>query len=172
MSKGNLANALTMLGKLDEAEVLIVEVLERARDIWGDHPATFVTMSSLSEVYRMQKKWQDAEELALQVWDLDAQWLGPDHPSTLTAMFRLAMVYHDQMLLDKAESILVEALERWKKVLKPESPLIFTSINNLANIWMDQGKQDKAISLMEECVQLREKVKSLQHADTVVAAIF
>jgi tetratricopeptide (TPR) repeat protein len=170
MSKGNLAEALTKLGKLDEAEVLTVEVLERARDIWGDHPATFVAMSSLSEVYRMQKKWKDAQGLALQVRDLNAQWLGPDHPSTLTTMFRLAMVYHDQMLLDKAESILVEALERWRKIPMPESLLIFTSIYNLANIRMDQGKQDEAMSLMEECVQLREKAVGPQHPDAVAVA--
>jgi tetratricopeptide (TPR) repeat protein len=169
MSKGNLANALTKLGKLDEAEVLIVEVLGHSKDIWGDHPATFATMSSLSEVYRMQKKWQDAEGLALQVWNLKSQWLGPNHPSTLTAMGRLGMVYHDQMLLGKAEPILREALERCRKVLKPESPLIFTSMSNLANILVDQGKQKEAISLMEECVQLQEKVIGPRHPDTVAA---
>jgi tetratricopeptide (TPR) repeat protein len=167
MSKGNLAEALTRLGKLDEAEVFIVEVLERSRDIWGDHPATFVAMSSLSEVYRMQKKWKDAQGLALQVRDLNAQWLGPDHPATLTAMGRLGMVYHDQMSLDKAEAIFTEIHERIKEMPKLESSLVSGTMNNLARTWMKQGKQDEAISLMEECVRLREKVIGPQHPVTV-----
>jgi tetratricopeptide (TPR) repeat protein len=169
-SKGNLADALRKLGRLDEAEVLIVEVLERSRDIWGDHPATFIAMSSLSELYRMQKKWKDAQGLALQVRDLNAQWLGPDHPATLTAMGRLGMVYHDQMLLDQAEAIFTEILERMRKMPKLENPLIFTSMNNLAYIWMEQGKPDEAISLMEQCIQLGEKVLGPQHPETVAAA--
>jgi tetratricopeptide (TPR) repeat protein len=170
MSKGNLAEALAKLGKLDEAEVLIVEVLERSKDIWGDHPATFGAMSSLSEVYRMQKKWKDAQGLALQVRDLNAQWLGPDHPATLTAMGRLGMVYHDQMLLDKAEAIFTEIREGIKKMPKLESSLVSATMNNLARTWMKQGKQDEAISLMEECVRLREKVIGPQHPVTVESA--
>jgi tetratricopeptide (TPR) repeat protein len=170
VSKRTLAVALTNLGELDEAEILIVGALGQTRDIWGDHPATSVAMSSLSEVYRMQKKWKDAQELALQVWDLDARWLGPDHPSTLKAMSRLGMVYHDQMLLDQAEAIFTEILERMKKMPKLENPLIFTSMNNLANIRMERGKPDEAISLMEECIQLGEKVLGPQHPDTVAAA--
>jgi tetratricopeptide (TPR) repeat protein len=169
MSQGSLAVALTKLGRLDEAEVLMVEVLERARDIWGDHPATFVAMSSLSEVYRMQKKWQDAEGLALQAWDLDARWLGRDHPSTLRAMSRLGMVYYDQMLMDKAETIFTEILERTRRIPKLETPLVAMIMNNLACTWMNQDKQDEAIPLMEECVQRREKSIGSQHPDTVAA---
>jgi tetratricopeptide (TPR) repeat protein len=170
MSKGILAEALTKLGKLDEAEVLAVEVLGRSRDIWRDHPTTSVAMSILSEVYRMQKKWKDAQGLALQVRDLNAQWLGPDHPATLTAMGRLGMVYHDQMSLDKAEAIFTEIRERIKKMPKLENSLVSGTMNNLARTWMKQGKQDEAISLMEECVRLQEKVIGPQHPVTVESA--
>jgi tetratricopeptide (TPR) repeat protein len=166
LSKGNLAAALTYLGNFEEAENLLLQVLELSRDLHGDHPTVFMMMSNLSEGYREQGKWQNAEELAFEAWNLQAQWLGPEHPSTLSAMIHLGTVYYGQGLWDMAETTLIEVFER-RTVLSLEDLQTFTIMYNLACTWMHRGKQDEAISLMEGCVRLREKVLGPGHPDTV-----
>ena len=169
LSKENLATALTSLGNLEEAEELMVEALKLTREIFGDHPTTFISTSNLSEVYRKQENWQEAERLALQAWSSQRRWLGSDHPDTLSAMGRLGTVYSAQGLWDKAETIFVQTLETRRRVLNLEDPQLHTSMLNLAHVWKNQGKQDEAIFLLEECVQLQERGPGPRHSRTALS---
>ena len=60
----NLANTYSDLGRLGEAETLVVEVSEkRRRELGDDHPHTLKSMSSLAAMYRDLGRLNDAEAL-------------------------------------------------------------------------------------------------------------
>jgi hypothetical protein len=60
---------------LKEAEELEVHILNtRKRVLGADHPETILSMSNLSETYRSQERWTEAEDLSLQATEAEQRW--------------------------------------------------------------------------------------------------
>ncbi|KIX00980.1 uncharacterized protein Z518_10046 [Rhinocladiella mackenziei CBS 650.93] len=114
-SMANLASTYRNQGRWQEAEELDVQVMETRKRVLGaehpstltimetssrvlgaEHPSTLTSMANLASTYRNQGRWQDAEELEVQVMETRKRVLGAEHPDTLTSMANLASTYRNQ----------------------------------------------------------------------------
>jgi Tetratricopeptide repeat len=68
--------------------------METCKRILGaEHPDTLTSMANLASTYESQGRWDQAEELEVQVMETRKRKLGVDHPSTLTSMNNLAFTW-------------------------------------------------------------------------------
>ena len=61
-----------------------------------EHPKTLLSMVNLSFTYLSQGKWNEAEQLEVQVLDMKKKVLGEEHPQTILSMTNLAGLYSRQ----------------------------------------------------------------------------
>ncbi|RYP77656.1 hypothetical protein DL771_001024 [Monosporascus sp. 5C6A] len=111
-------------------------------------------------------RYNEAEELFVQVMETRKRVLGEEHPSTLTSMANLASTFWNQGRWKEAEELQANELQICSRVLGEEHPDTLTSMANLAFTLKAQGCNDDAISLMEKCFELRKRILGPQHPDT------
>ena len=78
------------------------------------------------------RRWTEAETLAIQVTNFRRKTLGQEHPQTFTSMNNLAVILQSQGKYEAAKPLYDETLRLRKKVLGQEHPDTLASINNLA----------------------------------------
>lgn len=62
-------------------------MLESSKKILGaDHPSTLTRIADLARTYGDQGRWEEAEELQLQVLEISENTLETEHPSSLIGM--------------------------------------------------------------------------------------
>ena len=71
----------------------------------AEHPDTLTAMANLASTYRNQGRWNEAEQLEVQVMDMRKKLLGAEHPHTLTFMGNLASTYRNQGWWNEAEQL-------------------------------------------------------------------
>jgi hypothetical protein len=70
--------------------------METRKTVLGaEHPDTLTSMANLASTYWNQGRWDEAEQLGVQVMETRTRVLGAEHPSTLTSMANLARTYTD-----------------------------------------------------------------------------
>ena len=69
-------------------------------------------MNSLADLYYKQGKYDEAELLYVECWDMRKTKLGPDHPDTLDSINNLANLYSNQDRYDDAVVLLMIGLNR------------------------------------------------------------
>ena len=53
----------------------------RKTKLGADHPDTLTSMANLASTYRNQGRWEEAEQLEVQVMETSKTKLGEDHPA-------------------------------------------------------------------------------------------
>ncbi|KAL2833728.1 violaceus kinesin [Aspergillus cavernicola] len=114
-------------------------------------------------------RYKEAEELEVQVLEIQKQALGPEHPDTLISMANLALTYWNQGQWRKAEELGVQVLEIQKQVLGPEHPDTLTSMANLASTYWNQGQLKKAEELEVQVLAIQKQVLAPEHPDTLIS---
>ena len=89
-------------------------------------------------------RWNDAEELLVQVMETRQRVLGQEHPDTSTSVGTLAFTYISQGLRKDAEELLGQAMETEQRELSLEHPDTLNSIDKLAStdrheLWARDG---------------------------------
>ncbi len=106
---GNLAQTLVCQRKLQEAETLQREALDRRSRILGpDHPETQFAIANLALVLLAQKRYAQAEQLYRQALEGEIKVLGENHREIAYAWYNLATVEAAQ----KKRAIAVSDLHR------------------------------------------------------------
>jgi hypothetical protein len=59
----------------------------------AEHPSTLRSMENLASTYWNQGRWNEAEQLEVQVMDMRKKLLGAEHSDTLKSMGNLARTY-------------------------------------------------------------------------------
>ncbi|KAH8592578.1 hypothetical protein B0O99DRAFT_716306 [Bisporella sp. PMI_857] len=54
-----------------------------------EHPTTLASMAHLASTYRNQSRWEEAEELSVEVLALQKEALGERHPDTIRSITEL-----------------------------------------------------------------------------------
>ncbi|PLB41722.1 uncharacterized protein BDW47DRAFT_115022 [Aspergillus candidus] len=154
-----VALCLSADGRYNDAEPLFQEVHEkRAARLDKTDLKMLKSMVNLVNIYWSQKRWNEAEELNIQVLNnrkitrglehpetLDNMSL--EHPETLTRMSNLAGIYRSQGRWKETEELLIQVLDTRKTTLGLEHPETLTSMANLASIYSSQGQLKKAEEL-------------------------
>jgi len=172
-------------------------VIERLRDIFPDHShrnrsiwrtylphARFVLESNVVDKDREWRldimsrygsclyedgRWDEAEQVVVQVMEMQKEKLGSDHPSTLTSMSNLAATYRNQGQLNKAEKLGVQAIKIQKEKLGADHPSTLNSMANLAVTYSQQGRDDKAEELMVQVMEIQKEKLGADHPSTLAS---
>ena len=62
------------------------DVEMRKKLIGAEHPDTLRSMTNLAVTYREQGRWNEAEQLQVQVVEMRKKLIGAEHPDTLSSM--------------------------------------------------------------------------------------
>ncbi|KAE8137770.1 hypothetical protein BDV38DRAFT_282704 [Aspergillus pseudotamarii] len=164
-----IANCLDSDARYHEAEVLYRTVMRICQDRDVPEHVTLTTLMIISSIYRSQGRWNEAEELGVQVIDRSKAVLGEEHPDTLTSMLTLAKVYRDQGRWNKAEELGVQVIDRSKAVLGEKHPDTLTSMLTLAKVYRDQGRWNKAEEIEVQVVEARTAALGAEHPSTLTS---
>ena len=67
-------------------------------------------MANLAITYKNQGRWNEAEQLEIQVMDMRKKLLGAEHPHTLISIRNLACTYKDQGRICESEKLELEVM--------------------------------------------------------------
>jgi tetratricopeptide (TPR) repeat protein len=114
-------------------------------------------------------RYEEAEELEVQVMQTTKRVLGDEHPDTLTSMANLASTYRKQGRWTEAEELNVQVMQARMRVLSDEHPDTLTSTANLALTYSDQGRWREAEELQVQVMHTRKRVFGDEHPDTLTS---
>ncbi|KAF1937777.1 kinesin light chain 1 [Clathrospora elynae] len=114
-------------------------------------------------------RYNEAEELLVQVLKTSKKKLGADHPDTLTSMANLALTYQNQGRWDAAEELFLQVMETSKKKLGADHPSTLTSMVNLASTHQNQGRWDAADWLEVQVMETSKKKLGADHPSTLAS---
>ncbi|BDD58982.1 hypothetical protein MAP00_004217 [Monascus purpureus] len=114
-------------------------------------------------------RYNEAEQLEIQVMESRKTVLGPEHPDTLTSMANLASTFRNQGRWTEAEQLEIQVMELRKTVLGPEHPDTLTSMANLASTFRNQGRWKEAEQLDIQVMETSKTVLGPEHPDTLTS---
>ena len=144
-------------------KLLQITVNERKAMLGYHHLWTLMSMTDLANIYNHQGRWDEAENLHLEVMGMSNSKFGLVH---LWSMSSLADIYHNQGRWDEAEKLHLEAINRRKKIGLDHSDTL-TSMERLADIYKHQGQWDVAEKLQLEVINTTRITFGLDHTLTL-----
>ena len=87
----------------------------------AEHLDTLHSMGNLACTYRDQGRWNEAEQLEIQVMDMTKKILGAEHPDTLHSMANLACTYGNQGRWNEAEQLQIQIMVPSDFWLRPKA---------------------------------------------------
>jgi hypothetical protein len=110
-ARANLADMLTEIGELDEARLIMEEVVEALSRVLGEeHPETLSTRSRLAATLRKLGQLREARIIGEEVVEALSRLLGEEHPQTLYAMLNLAATLNAEGRETEANTLLASSL--------------------------------------------------------------
>ena len=155
-------------GRYNDAEVPLIEVVERRKRVLGaEHPEALTSINNLAATYLYQGRWKEATELGEELVETRKRVQGGEHPDTLQSMNNLASAYGIQGRWNEAEELFIYVVETQKSVLGEKHRETLQSMNNLAWTFENQGRWKEAEGLGEEVMKTRKRVLGEEHRDTL-----
>ncbi|CAI7669244.1 unnamed protein product [Penicillium crustosum] len=134
-----------------------------------EHEETIDSTQMLGTVYRAEGRWEEAEQLELQVMKSRKTKLGEDHPDTLVSISNLASTYSSQGRWEEAEQLKLQVMKSRKTTLGEDHPDTLTSISNLASTYSSQGRWEEAEQLKLQVMKSRKTKLGEDHPDTLTS---
>jgi tetratricopeptide (TPR) repeat protein len=114
----SMMNLNTATDPSDKEEELSREILAKQEQILGpEHPDTLLSLINLSRSLMRDRRYEDAEPLALRALAGKEKVLGANHPQTLTAMDTVAVLYCLMEQYEISKVYFERALKGFDKVL-------------------------------------------------------
>ena len=96
---------LTRIRPREGQEKLLLRAVEMDMMMFGaEHSHTLNGMSILAQTLNSQDRWAEAEQLILQVLEIQERKLGADDPETLASTVSIASIYRERGRLEDAPS--------------------------------------------------------------------
>ncbi|KAJ5975379.1 hypothetical protein N7481_009086 [Penicillium waksmanii] len=121
----------------------------------------------VATAYWLEGRWEESEQLEVQVMETRKTKLGEDHPSTLSSIDNLASTYWKQGRWEEAEQLQVHVIEMSKVTLGEDHPDTLTSMANLTATYWSQGRWEEAEQLEVQVLHTRKKTLGEDHPDTL-----
>ncbi|CAG9946682.1 unnamed protein product [Clonostachys rosea f. rosea IK726] len=169
-SMGDLALIWWDLARFEEAEKLLIKVIELRKRVLGDeHPDTIISMGNLAQTIYGQGRLGEAEKLQTKVLDLYKRVRGEEHPNTLRGMGNLALTISNLGRLGEAEKLQTKVLDLCKRFRGEEHPETLIGMNNLAQTIRDLGRLGEAEKLQTKVLDLCKRFRGEEHSETLRA---
>lgn len=113
--------------------------------------------------YSDQGRFDEAEELKLEVLEMSKRVLGCEHPDTVTRKSNLAITYWHQARSVEAAILELEALASNQCVLGDEHPSTMTCQANLAYTMKTLGEEALALCMMTQSAKASTQILRSVH---------
>ncbi|KAJ5623935.1 hypothetical protein N7510_000244 [Penicillium lagena] len=157
---GNITDVREMASKSRE---------QRIKILGGEHQEALYSTAMLAKGYWLEGRWEEAEQLDVQVLETRKTKLGEDHLDTLTSMASLASTYWNQGRWKEAEQLFVQVLETRKTKLGEDHPETLTIMANLASTYQSQGRWEEAEQLEVEVLETRKTKLGKDYPETLTS---
>ncbi|KAJ5256544.1 hypothetical protein N7478_012648 [Penicillium angulare] len=155
---GNIADTRDMAARSREERIIL---------LGEEHEDVLSSTGMLATAYWLDGRWQEAEQLDVQVMKTRKTKLGEDHPSTLSSMANLAATLWSQGRWEEAEQLDVQVMKTSKTKLGEDHPDTLSSIANLAATLWNQGRWEEAEQLDVQVMKTRKTKLGEDHPDTL-----
>jgi tetratricopeptide (TPR) repeat protein len=156
------------IGRMAEAEKMVVWALERYEKAWGmEHTSTLGMVYNLGTLYKKQGKMAEAEKINVRALEGYEKARGIEHTSTLGTVNNLGVLYEKQGKMAEAEKMYVRALEGYEKARGIEHTSTLSTVNNLGNLYKKQGKMAEAEKMYVRALEGYEKAWGVEHTLTL-----
>jgi tetratricopeptide (TPR) repeat protein len=164
-----LGHNLAHLGRLEEAEPLLVDAAEQTGRLLGPtHQLCLEARSYLAILRQRQGRARDAEELDRQLIDDYRLVRGPKDPSTLSAINNLGTLLVQERKFDEAERLFRECLAIRREVRGAGKPGTVLGLYNLAYVLSELGRLEEAEKLLREGFESSRTVLGPDHPTTLM----
>ncbi|MFC1636027.1 tetratricopeptide repeat protein [Planctomycetota bacterium] len=156
------------LGRNEEAERHLLEVLNDWRDAWGqEHPETLWTKTYLGWLYLSQGRYKEAEELLYTTLKTARQVLGEIHLLNAHTMHGLGTLYLTQGRHDEAGRFLTDASDILCHILGEENWTTLDVMSTLARLYVAWGRYAEAEDLYLKTLEAQRRVLGEKHLHTL-----
>jgi tetratricopeptide (TPR) repeat protein len=155
-------------GRLDRAEALLREALERA-ERRSDDPTVAAILGELAHLIAHHGRYGEAEQLAQRALDLLVDQYGEVHPYVASALARLAFLHQRQGNEERALPLLQSALEIDERVLGAGHPNVAARLVALAGAYESEGRHGDAEPLLRRSLAILEAAYGVDHPETAGA---
>ena len=125
--------------------------------------------NDLASNFRMQGKFDEAEELYQQALSLWIREYGPNHLQVSKAYNNLANLYENQGRYEEAELLYLQALSLREQLLEPTHPQIAIVQFNLAILYLNLKRFIDAEVFFERALHIWEQAFGPEHVDVLSA---
>ncbi|KAJ5660390.1 hypothetical protein N7507_006841 [Penicillium longicatenatum] len=132
-----------------------------------EHEEVLRSKGILATAYYVEGRWQEAEQLFLEVIEASKLKFGEDDPFTLSNITNLAATYRKQGQWNKAEKLQLRIMETNKAVLGENHLETLSSISNLAATYQNQGRFEEAEALQIEALETTKAELGEDHPETL-----
>jgi len=171
-SWNGLAWAVRLCGDFTKARDLGADAWDWGRDALGpEHYATLRTANALSiALRRLGAAYDDALEIALQVFNQFRRLFGDNHPDTMAAAINLTNIQRTISHTDEALSLAETTVARYPQVYGPDHPYHYGCIGNLALLRRVTGDPAGAQQLNETALDGLDKRLTRDHHYSLTVA--
>jgi len=146
---GDLAHALTLAGRVDEADDEFRAAFAAGEPLFAELPLREAHLAEgLAEVRLEQDRLGDAEELLLRALGIRERVQGERHPMTAETRRELAGLRVREGRFEEAERLVLRALDDLRAAHGPAHPQVFVARNDLGSILQRAGRLAEAESVL------------------------
>jgi Tfp pilus assembly protein PilF len=142
-------------GQYRQAEHFLKRALVKAEDLGPREQG--ISLNSLGELYRRQRRHEDAERMFTRALQIKEAGLGPNHPDVATTLTNLGLVYLAEGRDQDAAPLLERALAIQERKLSAKNPAIGRTLAALAEVYRHLGREAEAGPLEERARVFRER---------------
>lgn len=155
-AKSAVAKIRLDAGDLIGARQIMLEVLALREQLHGRNDESVATiLSALATVAYEQEKYAQAEEYALEAYEIRLKALGDKHAHVAIAANNLAEVYQKQGKDVEAEKMFEQSIKIYER--SDNQPGVLDVLNNLAMFYKKQGRLSEARHIIEMALSLEKQ---------------
>ena len=129
----------------------------------SEHPDYAICLNNLAYIYYFQGRYEQAEPLYLEAYELRKRILGEEDPHVANSLNNLAELYKNQGRYDQAEPLYLQAHEMYQRLLGKEHLHVTSCLNNLAELYHSQGNYEQAESLYLQAYEQYQRLLGKEH---------
>ncbi|MBF0357061.1 MAG: CHAT domain-containing protein [Magnetococcales bacterium] len=167
-AKERLVRVLEDIGKYEEAERLIREVLAyEKKSLPETHPNVLSAQDKLAGILRRKGEFGEAEELYKATLDGYRKVFGDNNQATINVMNNLGLTLENAGLYDEAEPLLRITFIAAREQMGDNHTTTLAFMNNLAMLYESQGIFDKAEPLYNQAIESSTEKLGENHPDVI-----
>jgi CHAT domain-containing protein/tetratricopeptide (TPR) repeat protein len=165
----NIAMTYLDMNKLKDAESFMNTCITEASSVLKDNSSNAIKLQiNLANIYRFEKKYDDAEKLYLKAIEVKEKKLGA-HPDLAHLKKGLAQLYMEMGKNSEVEKLLQSAYDINKRKLGESNPATVSTQQELANFYRFNNNAAKALELMEKVVVKKKEIYGENHPNYIQA---